>query len=178
MMMKRLLQFLLFMVFVGACLSCGDDIEPIKEFYDINGQIFLEEGKMHIATTDFTPEQLQQRLKATAWKRNYAFYYDKKKAGKRNDIVFSEINYYVFGENGQANMGNIFNDESKTEFTYVVSGNNVDMNSAATSFRMRIVAIDDTMMVADSPMTGKGVYDYDDATVVQRTVFKSYHPIN
>lgn len=175
--MKRLLQFILCMAFLAACWSCGDDIEPVKEFYDINGQIFLEEGKMHNATTDFTPEQLQQRLKATAWKRNYAFYYDKKKVGKRNEIVFSEINYYVFGENGQAYMGNVYNFDSKTEYTYVVSGNNVDMNSSSGSFRMRIVAIDDTMMVADSPMTGKGVYDYDDATVVQRTVFKSYHHI-
>lgn len=160
-------------------LSCGNDIEPVKEFYDYNGHVFLEKGKTHPATTQFTTEELQRRLTSTAWMRNYAFYYDKTKAGTRKDgPAFYEQNYFVFSSDGTAYMGDVINSHSRTDFSYTISGRNVNMEFSSATSSMKVVAIDDTLMVVDSALPGQHIYGYDEETVVQRTVFVKYNRIN
>ena len=176
-MIKRTIVKLCLLTILFAVGACGNDVEVAKTFYDQNGKVFLENGKMHNATTDFTEEELKHRLISSGWLRNYAFYYDKQKVGKRNEISFFESNYYVFTGDGYAYMGNVTNSSNKEEYSYTTSGRNVSMTSTrGGSFTMRVVAIDDTLMVTDSPMTGKNILNYDDATVVQRTVFIKYRP--
>lgn len=177
--MKKWCNYFLFVFIVLAfSTSCGDDIEPVELFYDTDGYVFLENGKRHPATTQFTSDELLQRLKATAWKRNYAFYYDKNKAGKRGEISFYEQNYFVFDDNGRAYMGSVGNPAVHSDYTYTVSDRNISMKSLSTSYTMRVVAIDDTLMVVDASVAGHGIYGYDDASVMQRTVFKNYNIIN
>lgn len=177
--MKKSFKFLFsIIVLLSMTVSCGDDIEPIELFYDSDGYVFLENGKRHPATTQFTSEEMLQRLKETAWKRDYAFYYDKNKAGKRNEIAFYEQNFFVFQDDGAAFMGAVGNPSVHSDYTYSISNRDISMKSSSTSYMMRIIAIDDTMMVTDTSLAGQNIYGYDDATVMQRTVFKNHKIIN
>ena len=165
-------------IFLSLTAACGDDIEPIELFYDSDGYVFLENGKQHRATTQFTSEELLQRLKATAWKRDYAFYYDKNKAGKRGEIDFYEQNFFVFLNDGIAYMGAVGNPSVHSDYTYAVSDRNISMKSVETSYIMRVAAIDDTLMIVDTSLAGQKIYGYDESTVIQRTVFKNHNLIN
>lgn len=172
--MRKWTKFMLSLVILAFFASCGDDIEPVMMFYDSDGYVFLEAGKRHPATTQFTEEEMLQRLKAVAWKREYAFYYDKNKAGKRGEIDFYEQNYYVFQDDGIAYMGDVNNPSVHSNYNYTVSDHIISMRSSSTNYLMRVVAIDDTLMVVDSSLAGKNIYGYDDATVMQRTVFRNH----
>lgn len=152
-------------------VACGDDVEVQKLFYDSSTEVFLENGKMHKATTQFTDEEMLARLCDRAWRRAYAFYYDKSKAGKRNELIFSADNYYVWNADGSAYLGDINNYRERVEYTYTVQNHDVAMHSSDLSFALHVVAIDDTLLVTDTPMTGQNIRGYDDATVRQRTVF-------
>ena len=172
---------LLLMVIALAWLtaSCGDEIEPRHEIHDIDGSVFMENGVMHTATTRFTPEEMLDRLTSNVWKRDFAFYYDKRKAGTRRDVPpYAEQNYFVFEPDGTAFMGNVNNASSGIDYTYTISDRTITMKSASVTYTMRVVAIDDKTMIVDTPLTGQNIIGYDEATVVQRTVFKSYIPSN
>lgn len=158
--------------------SCGDDIEPIMEFHDGVGWVFLENGNMTEAATQFSADEMLQHLTQVAWERNYAFYYDKRKVGTRRDVPpFAEQNYFVFSPDGTAVMGDVNNAYALTPYTFTVADRVVTMKSASVSYTMKVVAIDDNMLVVDTPMAGTDVYGYDRATLVQRTVFKPYKPL-
>lgn len=152
-------------------VACGDEVEVKKLFYDTTNEVFLEEGKMHKATTQFTDEEMLQRLCDRAWHTAYAFYYDQSKVGKRNEVRISSGSYYVFNADGTAYLGDLLNYRERANYTYTAQGRNVAMSSPELSFSLRVVAIDDTLLVTDTPMTGQRISGYDDATVRQRTVF-------
>ena len=169
--MKRIWIPIFLTVVAAMVVACGDDVEVQKLFYDTDTEVFLENGKMHKATTQFTDEEMVARLRDRAWWRAYAFYYDKSKVGKRDEIRFSADNYYVWNSDGTAYLGDVNNYRERVNYTYTVQSRNVAMHSSDLSFSLRVVAIDDTLMVTDTPMTGQNIRDYDDATVRQRTVF-------
>ena len=152
-------------------VACGHDVEVRKLFYDSTTEVFLEDGKMHAATTQFTDDEMHERLCDRAWRRAYAFYYDNAQAGRRSEIPFSADNYYVFRPDGTAYLGDILNYRERVDYTYTANERDVAMHSPDFSFTLRVVAIDDTLLVTDTPMTGQHIAGYDDATVRQRTVF-------
>ncbi|MBQ7691396.1 MAG: hypothetical protein IJT30_09465 [Muribaculaceae bacterium] len=152
-------------------VACGDEVEVRKLFYDSDTEVFLEDGKMHPATTQFTDDEMHHRMCDRAWQTAYAFYYDNAKVGKRSEIPFAADNYYVFQSQGTAYLGVIQNYRERVDYTYTVTGRNVAMHSTNHSFTLRVVAIDDTLLVTDTPMAGQHIAGYDDATVQQRTVF-------
>ena len=160
-------------------MSCGDDIEPVELFYDSDGFVFFENGKNHPATTQFTSSEMLQHLVTVAWKRDFAFYYDKNKAGNRKDgPAYSEKNFFVFSTDGTVYMGNVNNVHSRIDGTYTISDRTITVRLASESYAMHVAAIDDTLMVVDTPLAGQNIYGYDDATCMQRTVFKRYNLIN
>ncbi len=169
-MMKSVISCLIVAIVVMMA-ACGDEVVVKKTVYDTSTEVFLEGGKMHAATTQFTDAEMQRCLHDKAWRRAYAFYYDESKVGKRNEIAFAASNYYVFGDEGAAYMGDVDNYRERQDYTYAIEGRNVKMWSPEFSFTLRVVAIDDTLMVTDTPMTGQRISGYDDATVRQRTVF-------
>ena len=153
--------------------ACGSDIEPVKMFYDTNGKVFLENGNLTEATTDFTTEELLARLQSTAWRRDYVIFYDNKKVSETKQNIFSEVNFFVFAPDGTGYMG-VVSSTHKTPLTYTVSGREVTMDIDGQRLVMRVAGFTEKMLVVDSSAQGMGVKDFDDATVVQRTVFKAY----
>lgn len=172
---SKILLLLLALLLPCVVMSCGDNIEPTKEFHDTDGYAFMENGVMRPATTRFTADEMLERLTLNAWKRDYAFYYDKRKVGTRRDVPpFVEQNYFVFALDGTAYMGNVDDASSRVPYTYTITDRTIEMKSASVSYTMKVVAIDDKTMIVDTPLTGQNIYGYDEATVVQRTVFKNY----
>lgn len=172
---KSLLRVIMLSM-VLALGACGSDIEPVKMFYDTNGKVFLENGDLTEATTDFTTEELLARLQANAWRRDYVIFYDNKKVSETKVNIFSEENYFVFAADGTGYMG-VVSSSHKTPLTYTASGREVTINIDGQHLVMRVAGFTQKMLVVDSSAQGLGVKDFDDATVVQRTVFKAYQLI-
>ncbi len=171
-MMSRILLPAVALAALSLLVACGDNDVTVKgNFYDSTTEVFLENGKMHAATTQFTDAEMRQRLCDRAWRRAYAFYYDEWKVGKRSEIAFASDNYYVWNADGTARLGNVNNYREQVDYTYSTQGRVVTMTSPELTFTLRVAAIDDTLLVTDTPMTGQHITGYDDATVRQRTVF-------
>lgn len=170
----RTLTKMMALLAVMLLAACGDDVEPVQMFYDSDGKVFLENGKMHECTTSFTEEELLKRLQSTAWVRDYAFFYDDKKCGGKDLSLFMELNFLCFESDGQGYMGTV-GSKNRIPFTYSVNGRQVSYTINGTPLTMRVAAIDATMMVVDSKPQFNPA-DFDPATVRQRTVFKHYVP--
>ena len=171
-MMNRIILYVAVLATLAMAVACGDNDVTVKgNFYDSTTEVFLENGKMHAATTQFTDAEMRQRLCDRAWRRAYAFYYDESKVGKRSEIAFASDNYYIWNADGTALLGDVNNYRERVDYTYSTQGRVVSMVSPQLTFTLRVAAIDDTLLVTDTPMTGQHISGYDDATVRQRTVF-------
>ena len=170
-------RFLAVVVLLSATVACGNDIEPTRDIYDANGEIFLENGTRAKATTSFTTAQLRSALTEQRWVRDYAFYYDKGKAGRRNEMSFAGTYYYTFLADGTATMTNADNAREVYHYTYSVEGREVTLVSSSSGehLLMRVVALDPRRLVADTPVPDTEIPAIYDATTVRiRVVFRPY----
>ncbi len=171
--MKRFLSLFAILVAIIA-VSCYDDVVPVKEFHDTDKQIFLENGRMVDATTKFTQQQLENALLRCQWKRDYAFYYDKEKAGPASEIHYWDSDvYYVFKEDGTAQFIVPYTSNDIINYRYNVQGRVITLVGESQTYVMRVVALDTNRLVVDTDIdSGDRPANYDAATVKCRIIFR------
>ena len=169
--MKRIFLILAILVAI-ITVSCDDDIVPVKEFHDTATQIFLENGRMVDATTQFTQQQLETALLRTAWQRDYSFYYDKSKVGMPGEISYWTEAYYVFNSDGTAQLKAVDNSHTY-DYRYTVQNHIITLVGADATFTLRAVALDQNRLVIDTPADSESLpRPYDAATATVRIIFR------
>lgn len=91
--MKRILYLFIAVSTLLFAASCSND-EPTGGVKDQAGKVFLENGKMVNANTEFMSPRLSAALSQQKWVLDYAFYYDKNRVSDKMDIFGLPISIY------------------------------------------------------------------------------------
>lgn len=173
--MQKLLMSVITLLLVSLLLACGKDDAPLLPLNDGDGFVFLENGTTKKMMTRFNEKTLRDSLTCHGWTLNYAFYYDKNKAGTRSEAHYMQRSFYVFHTDGTVNVGTTnYPYSQSTVHPFSINGKAVNVGDKMTFY---VVGIDSAVLVVDEPIPGEIVGDYDPATLHRRLVMKPYHPL-
>ena len=173
--MRNLLLSALTLLLVSLFIACGKDDAPQLPLVDGDGYVFLENGTTKKMMTRFNEKTLRDSLTCHGWTLNYAFYYDKNKAGTRSETPYTQRSYYVFHTDGTVNVGTTnYHYSQSAVLPFRINGKAVNVGDELTLY---VVGIDSAVLVIDEPLIGEKTGDYDPATLHRRLVMKPYRPL-